>query len=73
MKKMTLDEKIGQHNLLTAGEATTGSTGSTDIETKINDLKFYDNNLNYMAEPGEFELMIGTNSEELKKVGFVLK
>ena len=35
MKKMTLDEKIGQLNLLTAGEATTGSTVSTDIEKKI--------------------------------------
>ena len=43
------------------------------VTISVNDLKFYDNNLNYMAEPGEFELMIGTNSEELKKVNFVLK
>jgi beta-glucosidase len=35
IKKMTLNEKIGQLNLLTAGEATTGSTVSTDIEAKI--------------------------------------
>ncbi|MFA4871161.1 MAG: beta-glucosidase BglX [Pedobacter sp.] len=35
MSKMTLDEKIGQLNLLTGGEATTGSVISTDVETKI--------------------------------------
>ena len=35
MSKMTLDEKIGQLNLLTGGEATTGSVISTDVESKI--------------------------------------
>ncbi|WEK18732.1 MAG: beta-glucosidase BglX [Candidatus Pedobacter colombiensis] len=35
MSKMTLDEKIGQLNLLTGGEATTGSAISTDVESKI--------------------------------------
>ncbi|NRF41589.1 beta-glucosidase BglX [Pedobacter foliorum] len=35
LSKMTLDEKIGQLNLLTGGEATTGSVVSTDVESKI--------------------------------------
>jgi beta-glucosidase len=35
MQKMTLQEKIGQLNLVTAGEATTGSVVSTDVEAKI--------------------------------------
>ncbi|HEX5026051.1 MAG TPA: glycoside hydrolase family 3 N-terminal domain-containing protein, partial [Agriterribacter sp.] len=35
MKKMTINEKIGQLNLLTGGEATTGSVVSTDVESKI--------------------------------------
>ncbi|MES2458301.1 MAG: beta-glucosidase BglX [Bacteroidota bacterium] len=35
MSKMTLDEKIGQLNLLTGGEATTGSAVSTNVEEKI--------------------------------------
>ncbi|MDR6786406.1 beta-glucosidase BglX [Pedobacter africanus] len=35
MSKMTLDEKIGQLNLLTGGEATTGSVVSTGVEAKI--------------------------------------
>nr|WP_229738709.1 beta-glucosidase BglX [Parapedobacter pyrenivorans] len=35
MGQMTIDEKIGQLNLVTAGEVTTGSIVSTDVETKI--------------------------------------
>ncbi len=35
LSKMTLDEKIGQLNLLTGGEATTGSVVSKDVENKI--------------------------------------
>ncbi|WP_294349111.1 beta-glucosidase BglX [Sphingobacterium sp.] len=35
MAKMTVEEKIGQLNLVTGGEATTGTTVSTDVESKI--------------------------------------
>lgn len=35
MSKMTVDEKIGQLNLVTGGEATTGAAVSTDVEGKI--------------------------------------
>ena len=35
MAKMTLEEKIGQLNLVTGGEATTGSAVSADVEGKI--------------------------------------
>ena len=35
MAKMTIDEKIGQLNLVTGGEATTGSAVSSDVEGKI--------------------------------------
>ena len=35
MLRMTVDEKIGQLNLLTGGEATTGSVVSSDVEGKI--------------------------------------
>lgn len=35
MSKMTLQEKIGQLNLVTAGEAVTGSVVSTGVEKKI--------------------------------------
>ncbi|RQP20167.1 MAG: beta-glucosidase BglX, partial [Parapedobacter sp.] len=35
MQQMTLDEKIGQLNLVTGGDATTGAAVSTDVESKI--------------------------------------
>ena len=35
MERMTIDEKIGQLNLVTAGEVTTGSAVSTDVEANI--------------------------------------
>jgi beta-glucosidase len=35
MAKMTVEEKIGQLNLVTGGEATTGSAVSSDVEGKI--------------------------------------
>jgi beta-glucosidase len=39
MKKMTLDEKLGQLNLPGAGDITTGQAGSSDIAKKIRDGK----------------------------------
>ncbi|MBK1438521.1 beta-glucosidase BglX [Parapedobacter sp. ISTM3] len=39
MSRMTIDEKIGQLNLVTAGEAVTGSVVSTDVESKIKEGK----------------------------------
>lgn len=35
LSKMTVEEKIGQLNLLTGGEVITGSTGNTDLEKKV--------------------------------------
>ncbi len=39
MKKMTLDEKIGQLNLPGAGDITTGQAGSSDIAKKVKEGK----------------------------------
>ena len=37
------------------------------------DLMFYDSDLKLIAEPGEFEVMTGPNSSDVKKVSFWLK
>ncbi|MBP2832873.1 glycoside hydrolase family 3 C-terminal domain-containing protein [Aquimarina sp. U1-2] len=37
------------------------------------DLKFWDINMNFIAEPGQFEVYIGNSSHHLKKVSFTLK
>ncbi|WP_287678111.1 beta-glucosidase BglX [Bacteroides sp.] len=35
-------------------------------------LKFYDYDLNYVCEPGDFDVMIGPNSKDVTKLGFTL-
>ena len=43
-------------------------------ETKrVDDLKFYDQQLDYRAEPGDFEVMVGPNSRNVQKLTFTLK
>src|SRR6186713_2318373 len=38
----------------------------------INDLKFYNYDLKWIAEPGDFEVMIGTNCDQINKSSFKL-
>lgn len=38
----------------------------------LNDLKFYNSDLKYVAEPGDFKLFIGTNSRDVKEADFRL-
>lgn len=47
---------------------------SKDVSFRITPelLKFYDYDLRYVCEPGDFEVMIGGNSREVKKAGFTL-
>ncbi|GHE33510.1 glycosyl hydrolase [Sphingobacterium griseoflavum] len=47
---------------------------SRDIQFEITseDLKFYNNDLQFVAEPGDFKLFIGTNSNDAKETQFTL-
>ncbi len=56
-----------QQIFLKAGE-------SKPITFKIttNDLRFYDDKLEYVYEPGDFKIFIGTNSEEVREADFTL-
>lgn len=38
-----------------------------------NDLKFYNSDLKFVAEPGDFKLFVGTNSRDVKEASFTLK
>ncbi|HEX4957371.1 MAG TPA: beta-glucosidase BglX [Lacibacter sp.] len=44
-----------------------GESRTVTFAVTVNDLKFYNYDLKYDWEPGEFEIMIGTNSRDLKK------
>ena len=56
-----------QKILLKAGE-------SRQVSFHLNpdDLKFYNDDLKWVAEPGEFEVMTGGNSRDVQKVSFTL-
>ena len=37
------------------------------------DLKYYDNNLSWSYEPGEFSVMVGPNSRDVQTMSFTAK
>lgn len=39
----------------------------------VEDLKFYNNDLQFVAEPGEFKVFVGGNSRDVKEASFTLK
>lgn len=43
-----------------------GQTKFVEFEITVEELKFYDYDLNYVWEPGEFEIMVGGNSKEVQ-------
>jgi len=49
-----------------------GEVKTVEFEIKLKDLKFFDNNLNYIAEPGDFKVYIGPNSRDVKEKDFKL-
>lgn len=50
-----------------------GETKTITFKIDKEDLKFYNSNLEYVAEPGTFKLMIGTNSDTYKETNFSYK
>lgn len=62
-------ELKGFHRIhLKAGEQKTVSFTITD-----NDLKYYNHELEYILEPGEFDIMVGPNSRDVKSVTLTIK
>src|SRR5688572_18586733 len=49
-----------------------GESRKVNFVIDINDLKFYNYNLKWVAEPGDFEVMIGTDSERVMAERFRL-
>lgn len=47
-----------------------GESRTVSFPITVNDLKFYNNDLKYVYEPGDFKVFIGTNSEEVKEADF---
>jgi len=56
-----------QQIILAAGE-----TKKVSFQISVDDLKFYNNDLKYVYEPGDFKVFIGTNSKDVKEADFKL-
>ncbi len=57
-----------QQIFLKAGESKT-----LTFKIGVDDLRFYNDDLNYIYEPGDFKIFIGTNSEDVKEADFGLQ
>ncbi|MBN2665408.1 MAG: glycoside hydrolase family 3 C-terminal domain-containing protein, partial [Bacteroidales bacterium] len=60
--------KTFQKIMLKAGESR-----EVTFELTTEDLKYYNHDLSYVCEPGDFEIMIGPNSRDVKAVKLSLK
>ena len=49
-----------------------GESKTVEFTISVNDLKFYNSDLKYAAEPGDFKLFIGGNSRDTKEASFKL-
>ena len=49
-----------------------GETKKVSFTLSVNDLKFYNSELKFAAEPGNFKVFIGTNSQDVKEADFKL-
>jgi beta-glucosidase len=54
-------------------ELKAGESKKVNFSISSNDLKFYNSDLKYVAEPGDFKIFIGTNSRDLKEANFKLE
>ena len=50
-----------------------GKTAVVEFAVTADMLRYYDAGLNYVLEPGEYNVMIGPSSQELQKLGFRLR
>ncbi len=49
-----------------------GETKTVTFNISVSDLKFYNEQLQYISESGEFRIMIGSNSQEVKQTTLML-
>ncbi|MBE7171474.1 MAG: beta-glucosidase BglX [Williamsia sp.] len=49
-----------------------GESKDLTFDLTLEDLKFYDSNLNWTYEPGDFQVFVGTNSADVKEAKFKL-
>ena len=53
-------------------ELKAGESKTVSFDITVNDLKYYNYDLKYVAEPGDFKVFIGGNSRDVKEANFKL-
>jgi beta-glucosidase len=53
-------------------ELKAGESKTVSFDITVNDLKYYNYDLKYVAEPGDFKVFIGGNSRDVKEASFKL-
>ena len=53
-------------------ELKAGESKTVSFSISVNDLKFYNSDLKFVAEPGDFKVFIGGNSRDVKEASFKL-
>ena len=53
-------------------ELKAGASKTVSFDINVNDLKYYNYELKYVAEPGDFKIFIGGNSRDVKEANFKL-
>jgi beta-glucosidase len=53
-------------------ELKAGASKTVSFDISVNDLKYYNYDLKYVAEPGDFKVFIGGNSRDVKEANFKL-
>jgi beta-glucosidase len=51
---------------------TKGQSKQVTFTIDVDKLRFYNSELKYVAEPGDFKIYIGTNSQDVKEAAFTL-
>ncbi|MFT3682204.1 MAG: beta-glucosidase BglX [Ferruginibacter sp.] len=54
-------------------ELKAGESKTVEFKISVNDLKFYNSDLKFVAEPGDFKVFIGGNSRDVKEASFKLQ
>ena len=49
-----------------------GETVDVNFTLTSDDFRFYNNNMKYVAEPGDFKVFVGTSSDDVKEASFKL-
>jgi beta-glucosidase len=50
-----------------------GETKTVEFKITAEELKYYDHDLNFVCEPGDYEIMIGANSNDVKTATLTVK